>query len=172
MVGKNTLFIDDPFLNPRIKVRGKDPAKPWRIALDPDLKLSPKARIYQGPQQTLTVVLKKNFYKIRPNKKKKLTLLAVPDKKGKPDLKALLKKLGALGVSKLLVEGGGEIAWSLLSQGLVDKSYWIIAPKVLGGRNTKTSVEGEGVENPAQAFNCKITAVRRMGEDWIFEAKF
>lgn len=172
MVGKNTLFIDNPFLNPRVEVPGKDSSKPWRIALDPDLKLSPKARVYEGPQQTLTVVLEKNLAKIRPDRKKNLTLLPVAEKKGRPDLKSLLNKLGALGVSKLLVEGGGEIAWSLLSQGLVDKSYWIIAPKVLGGRTTKTSVEGEGVDIPAKAFNCRIAGVRRLGEDWVFEADF
>ncbi len=172
LVGKNTLFTDDPFLSPRVSAPGKDPAKPWRIAMDPELKLSAKARIYHGEQQTLTVVLENKTRKIRPDSRKKLTLLPVPGKNGRPNLKALLRKLGALGVSKLLVEGGGEMAWSLLSEKLTDKAYWIMAPKILGGRSTKTSVEGEGFEKPAQALGCKVTGVRRLGEDWVFETEF
>ncbi len=170
LVGKTTLFKDNPFLSPRVKSE-KDPSRPWRIALDPDLKLKPGARIFKGPQQTLTVVSERKIRKIRPGKTNR-ALVPVPEKNGQLDMKALLRRLGSLGVSKLLVEGGGELAWSLIAEKLVDKSYWIMAPKVLGGRDTRTSVEGAGVETPAQAFGCRVTGVRRLGEDWVFETEF
>ena len=87
-------------------------------------------------------------------------------------MRELLKKLASLGVTKLLVEGGGELAWSFLEAGCVDRAFWILAPKVFGGRNAKTSVEGFGVRTPEEAFLFKTDKVMRSGDDWIFEGSF
>lgn len=172
LVGKNTLLADDPFLNPRMKTPHKDPAKPWRIAIDPLLQTPQNARIFQGDQQTLLAVSEKTLAQAKPGKKSRLCLIGVPEKNGKLDLKSLLKTLGSLGVSKILAEGGGETAWSLIEQGLVDKAYWIMASKIFGGRNAKTSVEGPGVKKPDQAFGCKVLDAWTLGEDWVFETEF
>ena len=43
-----------------------------------------------------------------------------------------------------MVEGGGTLNFSLLRAGLVDKINVFIAPKIIGGRNALTAVEGEG----------------------------
>ena len=87
-------------------------------------------------------------------------------------MRELLTKLASLGVTRLLVEGGGELAWSLLEAGCVDRALWILAPKVFGGRDAKTSVEGLGVGTPSQAFSLKTEKVTRSGVDWIFEGTF
>ena len=76
-----------------------------------------------------------------------------------------------LGVAEL-VEGGGELAWSFLEAGCVDRAFWIIAPKIFGGRAAKTSVEGAGVRTPDQAFLFHPEKIMRMGSDWIFEGNF
>ena len=70
---------------------------------------------------------------------------------------------------KLLVEGGGELAWSLMNEGQVDRLVWIIAPKIFGGRDAKTSVEGSGVDNPSHAFSFSKKKFFQKGEDLIFE---
>jgi diaminohydroxyphosphoribosylaminopyrimidine deaminase/5-amino-6-(5-phosphoribosylamino)uracil reductase len=54
----------------------------------------------------------------------------------------------------------------------VDRAYWILAPKVFGGRDAKTSIEGLGVRTPDQAFLFKSDQVTRSGEDWIIEGTF
>ena len=97
------------------------------------------------------------------------SVVPVREKRGRLDLGDLLEKLASFGVARLLVEGGGELAWSLLSEGWVDRCYWILAPKVIGGRHAKTSVEGEGFDILEDAMKCQVSSCRRIGNDWLFE---
>jgi diaminohydroxyphosphoribosylaminopyrimidine deaminase / 5-amino-6-(5-phosphoribosylamino)uracil reductase len=172
LVGKNTLIQDDPQLKPILKSGAPQKGKPWRIALDPNLQISPKARIFKGDQITFLAVSEKKIAQVKDFKKKGLILIPIKDTKGKMDLSDLLKKLGSLGVSKLLVEGGGGLAWSLIQEGHVDLGYWIVAPKIIGGKEAKTSVEGNGVEDPNHAFPLTIKTASRLGADWLFEVNF
>lgn len=174
MVGKNTLFQDDPFLGPRVKIQNANSSKPWRIALDPEMKLKSSARVFDGKQLTFVVIPEKKIKQIKAGSKSRC-YLPVPEKKGqkhgKLDLKVLFKRLGSMGAARILVEGGGEIAWTLLNEKLVDEVYWITAPKILGGRTAKTSVEGEGVAVPDDAFRFKSFECYPLGEDWVFHAQ-
>ena len=49
------------------------------------------------------------------------------------DLADGLRVLGDAGITRLLVEGGGQIAASLLRADLVDRIAWFHAPAVMGG---------------------------------------
>lgn len=172
LVGTETLKRDNPFLSPRIKAAPGLDTKPWRIAIDPRFEISSKARIFEGPQQTLVAVSEKVVKsKAFSKKKTKAAVLPVAEKNGRLDLQDLLRKLGALGVAKLLVEGGGELAWSFVEAGLVDKFYWIVAPKFIGGRDSKTSLEGEGVALASSAFPCEISSYKLLGGDLLLEGK-
>jgi len=62
------------------------------------------------------------------------------------DLAALLRRLKARGVERLLLEGGGELNWGFLEQDLIDELYVTIAPCLLGGRDAPTLLEGSGLE--------------------------
>ena len=168
LVGKNTALLDNPKLQ---GVNGRA-GKPWRIVLDPDLEIRAAARIFQGPQLTFVVVSEKKLKQISNQlSTNRRILLPIPARQGKLDLKFLLKKLVSLGVHHLLVEGGGEMAWSFVRGGFVDRLIWIMAPKIVGGRSAKTSVEGEGVETPQRAIPLQWEKVYRLGPDWVFEAK-
>jgi len=168
LVGKNTALLDNP------RLRGVNGGtKPWRVVLDPDLKLRPTARIFRGSQLTLRAVSEKKLkgsFKTRFGRTGQI-FLPLPEKKGRLELKPLLQKLVSLGVHHLLVEGGGELAWSLIQQGWVDRLIWIVAPKIVGGREAKTSVEGEGVEKISRAFPLRWDRIYPSGDDWILEAK-
>ena len=63
------------------------------------------------------------------------------------------------------------MAWSLLHNRLVDRLCWIVAPKIIGGRESKTSVEGEGISDLARAIPCRNVRVSPLGVDWLFEAE-
>ncbi len=176
LVGTQTLLKDDPFLSPRFNPSGLiQKGKPWRIVLDRRLKISPAARVFRGEQIT-GIAISEKIFKNLPAKTKKFKnsciLLPIPERQGKLDLRSLLKRLGGLGVAKLLVEGGGETAWSFLEAGLVDRFFWIVAPKFLGGSQAKTSVEGRGVARPSQAIRPKRLTCEPLGEDWLFEGRF
>ncbi len=175
MVGKQTALVDNPRLSPGIRKGHKKTSKPWRVAIDPDYEIPSRGRIFQGEQLTLRVVSEKTAARISFKKQQppgSQNILVVPSSGRRIKFLALLKQLGSLGVARLLVEGGGETAWSLLSQRLVDRIFWIIAPKFIGGRQAISSVEGPGVTNPNRAFRPEHLTCRPLGEDWLFEGNF
>ena len=166
LVGKNTALLDNPSLQ-----GAGEKEKPWRVVLDPDLELPRTARLFKGSQLTFVVISEKKLRELpQSSRQNGRTYLPVPEKRGKLELKPLFQELASLGVNHLLVEGGGELAWSLLSQRLVDRLIWIVAPKIVGGRTAKTSVEGEGVRKLEKAFNLRFEKTYPLGEDWVFEA--
>lgn len=172
LVGKNTFYQDDPRLTVPTGSRSLAAGKPWKIAVVSAKGWSSKARIFEDDRLTILVFPEKDLPTIvRRSEKQKGTLMLLPvrAKHGRVDVRELLRKLAALGVTKLLVEGGGEWAWSFLEAGCVDRAFWILSPKIFGGRCAKTSVEGLGVETPNEAFWFKTSAVMRSGDDWIFE---
>lgn len=175
MVGPKTLYADNPSLTVRRGSRAVSPEKPWRIVLDPKIKVSPRAKVFKGPQLTLRVVVHASLLRRNGNGHTKNSaasiFIPVNDKNGRLNMDELLAKLGALGVGRLMVEGGGELAWSLFEDGLVDRMVWVIAPKVLGGRNATTSVEGTGVARLARAISLEDVSCSRLGKDLLYEAR-
>lgn len=175
LVGKNTFYRDNPRLTVPEGSRSLAAGKPWKIVMISAKGWSPRARIFDDDRLTVLVFPEKDLKTIVKKaeaQKGTLMLLPVKEKRGRIEVRELLKKLASLGVTKLLVEGGGELAWSFLEAGCVDRAFWILAPKVFGGRQAKTSVEGLGVRTPDQAFFFKTAKIIRSGEDWIFEGSF
>ena len=62
-----------------------------------------------------------------------------------------------MGLKKIIVEGGGEINWSVLKLGLVNELVVTISPIIIGGRNAKTLVEGEGYTKISDGIKMKLT---------------
>ena len=76
-------------------------------------------------------------------------------------------RLGSENVTALLVEGGGELAATVLAAGIVDKVEFHIAPKILGGRNSRPVVGGENPDSLAEALALKKISVSHIGEDIV-----
>ncbi len=179
LVGTKTWKQDDPLLSPRIKpVKGRE-TRPWRVLLDPRGELSSKARSFQGEQITVSVISENVILRPEAEESRMLRsaqhdtriLLPVRNHPRGLDLHQLMQKLASLGIAKVLVEGGGELAWSLVSQNLVDKIFWIIAPKFIGGSDAKTSLEGKGVKLASQALPVKIIRQTNLGSDILIEGR-
>lgn len=172
LIGKNTFLADRPNLSSRLTKKPN-----WKIILGSTnmLPMPQNIRIFNGDAQVVFVVEKKDLTRwLNEKSLNKKACIFVTVKKGRAggyDLKQLLEKLKVLGVKSLLVEGGGEVFWSFLRSGFADQIYWIMAPKVLGGRQAKTSVEGEGLKNPNLGLPLKIKRVVKLGRDYCFEAK-
>ena len=49
-------------------------------------------------------------------------------------------------VKQLLIEGGGQVNFDLFRAGLIDEIYFTLCPKIIGGRDVPTSVEGDGFD--------------------------
>ena len=85
--------------------------------------------------------------------------------RGRVDLSVLLERLFAeRGVRRLLCEGGGELNWALLRQGLIDELNLTIAPVLLGGRDAPTPLDGEGLSMEQRA-RLRLEQVRREGDE-------
>ncbi len=78
---------------------------------------------------------------------------------------AFLEKLGAENITSLLIEGGGELAANALAAGAVNALEFHIAPKLLGGRNSRPSVGGSDPLKVAEAYPLEQMEVHRMGKN-------
>lgn len=133
LVGKNTVLKDNPQLTPYLF---KNKKSPLRIILDTNLELNPSHKVFTD--SNFIIVCKKGL----PQKKQSLFI----DKGGEVlqigtsnhELKNLLKKLGEMNISSLLVEGGSHVFTSFLNQNLVQKVYWFQAPLL----NGKDGIDG------------------------------
>ena len=70
-----------------------------------------------------------------------------------------------------MLEGGGSLNWSALESGIVQKVQTYIAPKLFGGEEAKTPVEGKGFPDPASAVLLKNSEITRLGDDLLIESE-
>ena len=99
----------------------------------------------------------------------KAMILEVKEKTGQINLKDTLKKLAQLGITNILVEGGGTLIGGLFDEGLVDKVLFFISPKIIGGKEAISSVMGRGIARIDKAVKLKGAQLKRMGEDFLIE---
>lgn len=78
-----------------------------------------------------------------------------------------MRRLGSENVTALLIEGGGELAAAVLNAGIVDKVEFHIAPKILGGRNSRPVIGGDNPRSLAEALTLKNISIKPAGEDTI-----
>ena len=167
LVGVNTVIADDPELTVR-EVPGPNPL---RIVLDSRGRIPPSARVLNGAVRTLVATTEA----MSPERERVLRargaeVARFPARDGRVDPGALLRWLGERGIDSVLVEGGGEVAWSFLSRGLVHKLYLFYGPVVIGGRDAVPAVGGEGFPNLGGAMRVEIRGVERLGPDLLVTA--
>jgi len=87
------------------------------------------------------------------------------------DLRWLMRRLGSENITSLLVEGGGEVNASFLLGGLTQRVAFFYAPKILGGRDARKAVGGEGARSLAEAVQLRDVEWKRLGPDWLLTAR-
>ena len=95
----------------------------------------------------------------------------LPGKEGRVDLAALMDRLGKAEVDSLLLEGGGTLNWAMLEAGLVHRVQAYLAPKLFGGGDARSPVEGLGVAEPAQGAALRHVTVTPLGADFLLEGE-
>ena len=84
-------------------------------------------------------------------------------------LPVLMKELGSRKIDGILLEGGGQLNESALQAGIVQRVYCYIAPKIFGGAQAKTPVEGKGLAKAADAWHFKRIGMQEFGQDILLE---
>ena len=167
LVGIGTVNKDDPSLDCRIR-GGKNP---YRIIVDSRLQipLNSKALKYNDGRTIIATTKTADKRKTGLLKARGAGILAVKEKAGKVDLKNLIKELGRLEITSVMIEGGSTINASALSDRIVDKVMIFIAPKILGGIDSIPSVGGKSPALLKGAFELKNLRTMNFGEDILVE---
>lgn len=167
MVGVNTVIQDDPLLTCRIN----PDKKLIRIIVDTNLRIPIESNVVKNNNK-LTIVA--TTFEADKNKKKILRdlgvkVLEVSKLNNKVNLKELIEKLGKDGIDSILIEGGGTLNFSALEEKIVDKLIFYIAPKILGGENSKSSIAGIGFSRLSEAVEIENISYRQCSDDLVVE---
>ena len=165
MAGIGTVLADDPMLN--VRVEGWK--SPIRILCDSGLRIPLDGQIVKSAGKYRTIVAYADSENTEAKRKilheMGVETICCPDENNQVDLKKLMKYLGEEGIDSILLEGGGTLNDSALRAGIVQEVQAFIAPKLFGGMNSKTPVEGIGVRFPSEAVKLKCTDICQIGED-------
>ena len=169
MVGVGTVLADDPLLTCRME-NGRNPV---RIICDTHLRTPPQAQVVTTAEQIPTILAtccadpeRQAVYQ-----RAGCQVLCLNEENGHVDLRQLMERLGWEQIDSILLEGGGTLNWAALECGIVQQVQAYIAPKLFGGRDAKTPVEGVGVPAPTNAFRLKNSRLERLGEDLLIESE-
>jgi 2,5-diamino-6-(ribosylamino)-4(3H)-pyrimidinone 5'-phosphate reductase len=173
VVGISTILADDPRLTVRL-VRGRNPA---RVIVDSRGRLPLDSQVLKTAHKVSTIVAVTDQApkdKVQKIKNTGAEVLTISEGKGQSaavphgvNLEKLFSILKRMRFRKILVEGGGELNWSLLHLGLVDELVLTVAPRIAGGRLAITPVEGDGFNTIAQGIQLKLVRAeckRKTGE--------
>jgi diaminohydroxyphosphoribosylaminopyrimidine deaminase/5-amino-6-(5-phosphoribosylamino)uracil reductase len=170
LCGVGTVLADDPLLTARLpKHAGGAPRQPLRIVLDPTLRTPPDSALARTSRESPVLIVAAE--QADATRARRLTDAGVeilrlpPSSDGGLDLAALLEELGRREIISLLVEGGGRTHAAFLSAGLVQRVHWFIAPKLVGGAEAPTPLEGAGIARMAEAVALREVTLRRFGDD-------
>lgn len=164
MVGINTVIEDNPMLTVRVD-GGKNPI---RIVVDSSLKIDINANVVQDKSAKTIIATtdKANKDKILKLQAQDVDVIVVDkDENDKVDIEKLLNILGQQNICSILVEGGATLSGSFVAKKLVDKVYFFIAPKIVGGKEAKTPVAGTGILNLQEALALKDIQIEKLEED-------
>jgi len=163
LVGIGTVLAD----NPRLTVRLVDGHNPQPVVIDSRLRFPPDANLLQAhplhiwiatshqADQARQAVLERAGARI-------LRLPSRPD--GLVDLAALLEGLAALGVQRLMVEGGARLITNLLRERLADLLVLTISPRFVGGLRAVDNLDGS---EPGCLPHVRRPSYERLGDDVV-----
>jgi len=170
LVGVGTVIADDPLLTDRSARPRRRPL--LRVILDSRLRLPLESRMVKTSQDDVLVLC--SF--AEEKKKKQLLKLGIrveqlptANSEGHPDMAAVLRFLGEMEITSLMIEGGAMVNAAALSAGIVDKIFLYYAPRILGGTASVPFAGGAGFGSINDAAYVKSTRLHRFGEDFAVE---
>jgi diaminohydroxyphosphoribosylaminopyrimidine deaminase/5-amino-6-(5-phosphoribosylamino)uracil reductase len=164
-VGIGTVVADDP----RLTVREVQAPSPVRVVFDTKLRIPSGARLITTARETPTWIV--TSLEASPAVEQSLSdqgveiLRAPPSAEGRIDVTAALRALAQRGVVALMVEGGAELAGSVLAARLADELHVFVSPILLGPRGRPGAVDWAGPDTPSEAPRIVDAHWERCGKD-------
>jgi diaminohydroxyphosphoribosylaminopyrimidine deaminase / 5-amino-6-(5-phosphoribosylamino)uracil reductase len=147
MVGINTVIADDPMLNTRLEDR--IPSDSVKVVVDSKGRIPLSCKLLtMGFEKETIVATTERAPKDKLDMLESMgcRVIVSPEKHGRVDLAHVMAELGKLGIDSVLLEGGGSLNFGALREKIVNKVECFVAPLIIGGRDSKTPVEGDGVD--------------------------
>jgi diaminohydroxyphosphoribosylaminopyrimidine deaminase / 5-amino-6-(5-phosphoribosylamino)uracil reductase len=165
VIGSGTLKADDPQLTCRID-GGRNP---WRVVLDSRLSISLSAQILHQKDPDKTIIV--SAAGAPASKTRAIEALGshvwrFPRGNGDVPWFPVLRKLAAMGVVNVLIEGGAKVAASALREKVVDKIIFFYAPKIIGGDGV-AMIGDLGIRRVRQALELKDLRFAKSGKDLL-----
>jgi diaminohydroxyphosphoribosylaminopyrimidine deaminase/5-amino-6-(5-phosphoribosylamino)uracil reductase len=168
LVGSMTVLRDDPLLTSRID--GETVTQPLRVVVDGSGRTPADARVFNDDAPTLVITNEdQTDAHVSRWRAAGAEVERVPAGENGVDIQAALELLGRRGLCHVLVEGGPTIAASFVAGGLIDRFVLYLAPKLIGG--DAPGLLNDGVKTLTDAWDLKIDAVRRVGDDIRIDAR-
>lgn len=167
LVGIGTVKKDNPSLDCRLK----GGMNPFRIIVDSSLRIPLDAKLLNHKDGRTIIATTE---KAHPTKISRLTargarVLVIDSKHNRVDLRKLIKELGRLDITSVMIEGGSTVNASALSSGIVDKVLFFIAPKIIGGTDSLPSIGGKSPALLKSAYGLKHLISTAVGDDLLIE---
>ncbi len=191
MVGIGTVLRDDPRLTARPGERraGRRPGverrplaarQPLRVILDSTLRIPLRAKVLARPTKdragrharlntliaTTSRASKRGLERLRSLG---VPVVVLPVQSGRPSLRACLTRLGRMGITSVMIEGGGELNAAALRGGLVNRVRFYVAPLLLGGQDATSVIGGSSPRTLTGAWRLEAMQTRRVGRDVVIE---
>ncbi|HZZ37361.1 MAG TPA: RibD family protein [Caulobacteraceae bacterium] len=161
MVGVETVIADDPELT--VRMGGNVGVQPTRVVLDSRQRIPLTSKLVATADRIRTIVVT-----TQPSNKRLtdagVIVLTSPEVEGRVDAAGALKVLEGAGMKAVMIEGGGQVAASFLSAGLIDAIEWFRAPIVLGDEG-RPSVGAFVLKRLALAPRYRRVEAKPVGED-------
>jgi 2,5-diamino-6-(ribosylamino)-4(3H)-pyrimidinone 5'-phosphate reductase len=167
MVGIHTILVDDS------KLTSKEGKSPVRVVVDSDARTPPNARVITVRPEVETIIAVTSIAppeRISILQKKGAKILVCGDGE-LVDLKILMEKLYDRGVKKLMLEGGGNLNWGMISKGLIDEIRIAVSPVIVGGIKAITLVEGEGFTKVSEGVKLELINTEKVGKNLVLTYK-
>jgi diaminohydroxyphosphoribosylaminopyrimidine deaminase/5-amino-6-(5-phosphoribosylamino)uracil reductase len=175
LVGVGTILADDPLLTDR---SGNPRRRPLlRVILDSSLRLPLESRLVQSyakgdasKSDVLVFCSSGNEAKRRELEARGIWIEQVPGELSaeRPDIHAVLRRLGQMEITSVMIEGGATMNATALTSGVVDKVYLYYAPKILGAGSVPFA-SGDSLWQMDSAVGVSHLHVHRFGEDFAIE---
>ncbi|OGD21768.1 MAG: riboflavin biosynthesis protein RibD [Candidatus Aminicenantes bacterium RBG_16_63_16] len=173
MVGINTILQDDPLLTVRHRQWKRKPI--LRAVVDSRLRLPLRARLLSTLDRGKIAVLTTagaSQEKETALRKRGVEVVRFPGRPGAVNLSRALSWLGERGIASLLVEGGSRLHTAMIEGRLADRLFLVIAPKLVGGTEAPSLLEGPGIGRMSEALGLRSLSSFAIGQDIILEGRF
>ncbi len=162
LIGAETLRQDNPRLDGIKRI-------PYKIVISLSLNL-PKNSYLLNNHSSKLIIFTSQKQKQNINLPENTKIFFLKETKKGLSPKSILKKLYSLGITSIFIEGGSYTLGRFFEERLVDKVYFFIAPRIIGGSKSLTAVGAGGFSRVKDSFELEQLEVSKVGKDLFIQA--